>query len=427
MEAKAVEKIKRYDFSKKPVRPSKFCMALARSFFVRPRLRGRKLTVDKIKMEGVKPPYLLLPTHSSPLDYPVIDRAIAPHAMNCALPLDAVRGAGGLIRRLGGIPRRRFAQNPYFLPHLIHCAEEYKTVVCLHPEPNFSLDGTTAALSPSLGELCYGLKLPVVALRIYGSFVAAPQWNRAEQKLPLHAELECIATKDELPSLTKEELFSRVTHAMQRDDYAWQRERGIELKNPRRAQGLHNILYRCPRCNSEHKMYSERARLWCASCGKAWQMNTLSELTAEEGKTEFSFIPDWVKWERALLCEALQRGDYRFEEEVTVRTLPAKKFFRQGKGKLVQTKEGTRLICTAYGKAQELFFPAGELEGVHVEFGDPLRKDGRTSFGDCVDISTQSDSYRLTLHGRNRAAKLALATEELYRLAREGKLSEGRK
>ena len=41
--------IKHYDFSKKPLRPSKFWMWLARNFAIRPRLKGRKVTVAKKK------------------------------------------------------------------------------------------------------------------------------------------------------------------------------------------------------------------------------------------------------------------------------------------------------------------------------------------------------------------------------------------
>ena len=85
---------------------------------------------------------------------------------------------------------------------------------------------------------------------------------------PLRCELECVATAKEVKALPADELNRRVHEAMQRDDYAYQRAEGIEIKNPRRADGLHNILYQCPHCGKEFMMYSEGTRLWCASCGK---------------------------------------------------------------------------------------------------------------------------------------------------------------
>ena len=418
------DNVRKYNFSKLPLKPSKFWMWMARNFAIAPRLRGRPVTVEKIGMDGIEPPYMLFATHASMLDFPVMYTAVKPYDANNVVAIDAVRDVGDyLMRRLGCISTRKFIKDFNLIRSLRHCAKNYKTVICMYPEARFSLDGTTAFLPASLGKLCKLMKIPVVVLRMFGVFVAAPQWNKKEQKIPLRAELECIATKEEVEALSLDELNARIRTAMQHDDFAWQRENGIEIKNPERAQGLHNILYRCPHCNREYEMYSQGTRLWCKSCGKAWQMSTLSVLSAEEGETEFAHIPDWVKWERSLIREEVRSGRYRFEDEVEVHTLPnAKKFYHHGKGKLVQTVEGTYLECTAYGKEQKLFWAPTELESIHIEYDYPYnkRKYRKNIFGDCVDISTPDESYWLhPVHGRDTLTKLSFATEEIYELALE--------
>lgn len=94
--------IKHYDFSRRPRKPSKFWMALCRVFAIKPRLKGIPVTVEKIGMEGVKPPYLLLATHSSMLDFPLMYTAVAPYDANNVVAIDAVRDVGDyLMRRLG--------------------------------------------------------------------------------------------------------------------------------------------------------------------------------------------------------------------------------------------------------------------------------------------------------------------------------------
>ena len=265
--------------------------------------------------------------------------------------------------------------------------------------------------------------VPIVVLRMYGTYLASPQWNKPEQVVPLAAELECVATAEEAKTLSAQELNERIFHAMQRDDYEYQRKNSIELDYPKRADGLHHILYQCPHCGTEFKMYSEGTRLWCASCGKGWQVSKLNTLSAEEGETEFEFIPDWVKWERQNVRAEVRSGSYRFEGEVTVHTLPnAKRFYDQGRGKLVQTFEGTRLTCKAYGEEKELFWTAQELESVHIEYDYPFRKDKykKNIFGDCIDISEQDDSYWLhPVDKRDRLTKFSLATEEIYVYALE--------
>ena len=424
--------IKHYDFSKKPLRPSKFWMWLARNFAIRPRLKGRKVTVVKKNMEGIKPPYLLFVTHASMLDFPAMYTAVAPYDANNVVAIDAIRDVGDfLMRRLGCIAKRKFVKDLHLIRNMRYCAEKYGTIVCVYPEARYTLDGTTGFLPDSLGKMCKLMNVPAVVLRLYGTFVSAPQWNKDEQHLPLRCELECVATKEEVKSLPAEELNRRVHEALQRDDYAYQRAEGIELKNPRRADGLHNILYQCPHCGKEFMMYSEGTRLWCAACGKAWQMSTLSELSAEEGETEFSHIPDWMAWERENVRREVREGRYHFEADVTVHTLPnAKRFYDQGMGKLIQTCEGTRIQCTAYGKPCDLYWAGTELESVHIEYDYPYRKDKykKNIFGDCVDISTHDDSYWLhPVDLRDQLTKISLATEEIFLLAKEKVKERGKK
>ena len=426
------KKIQHYDFSRKPLRPSKFWMWLARNFAIRPRLKGRKVTVVKQNMEGIRPPYLLFVTHASMLDFPAMYTAVAPYDANNVVAIDAIRDVGDfLMRRLGCICKRKFVKDLHLIRNMRYCAEHYDTIVCVYPEARYSLDGTTGFLPDSLGKMCKLMNVPAVVLRLYGTFVNAPQWNKDEQYLPIRCELECIATAEEVRTLPAEELNRRAHEALQRDDYAYQRAEGLELENPRRADGLHNILYQCPHCGKEFMVYSEGTRLWCASCGKGWQMSTLSELTAEEGETEFSHIPDWMKWERENVRREVREGRYRFEADVTVHTLPnAKRFYDQGKGKFIQTCEGTRILCTAYGEEKDLYWAGTELESVHIEYDYPYRKDKykKNIFGDCIDISTHDDSFWLHPIGlRDRLTKVSLATEEIYLLAKEKVKERGKK
>ena len=50
-------------------------------------------------------------------------------------------------------------------------------------------------------------------------------------------------------------------------------------------------------------------------------MDTLGQLRALEGETEFSHIPDWFEWERSQVRKQLEEGTYRFEDEVEVYSL----------------------------------------------------------------------------------------------------------
>ncbi|MDE7158033.1 MAG: hypothetical protein K2N74_00500 [Clostridiales bacterium] len=415
--------VKRYDFSRKPLKPSKFWMWIARSFAIPPYFRGRKLNVNKIGMDGIKPPYLLFCTHAGMIDFPVMYRAIAPYNANNVVAIDAMRDVGDwLMRKLGCICKRKFVHDYHLIRNLKYCVDHYG-IACMYPEARYSLDGTTSFLPESLAKISKLLKVPVVVLRMHGNFISGPQWNKEEKRVPLYAELELVATAEEAQALSVDELNEKIHSKLQIDDFAYQRDRALEIDNPRRANGLHHILYQCPHCGREFQMYSEGTRIWCASCGKAWQMGIYGELTAEEGETEFSHIPDWTKWERENVRNEVRSGTYRFEDEVTVHTLPgAKRFYDQGKGRLTQTADGTHLECTAYGEKVDLFWAGNELESVHIEYDYPYNKKKyrKNIFGDCVDISVTDDSYWLhPVNLRDQLTKISFATEEIYFLAQE--------
>ena len=213
------KEIRHYDFTKKPRKASPFWMWVARNFAIKPRLKGRKVTVKKIGMTGIEPPYLLFVTHASMLDFPAMYTAVAPHNANNVVAIDAIRDVGDwIMRRLGCICKRKFVKDLNLIRNMRYCVDKYKSIVCIYPEARYTLDGTTGFLPDSLGKMGKLLKVPVVVLRLYGTFIAAPQWNKDEQYLPLRCELECVATAEEVRSLPADELNARIHRAMQRDE-----------------------------------------------------------------------------------------------------------------------------------------------------------------------------------------------------------------
>ena len=122
------------------------------------------------------------------------------------------------------------------------------------------------------------------------SFPLLEYQNRAVK--PIEAELKLLYTPEQIRELPVNEINEGLDQAFQYDDFRWQKEKGIHIKYPHRAKGLHKVLYQCPHCLTEYEMDSKGDAL-CNHCGKKWTMSTLGELKAEEGETEFFHIPDW--------------------------------------------------------------------------------------------------------------------------------------
>ena len=210
-----------------------------------------------------------------------------------------------------------------------------------------------------------------------------------------------------------EEIGEIIRKAMAYDDFRWQREQGIRITEPFRAEGLHKVLYQCPRCGTESRMNSKGAELFCEACGKRWEMDELGCLRAKEGETEFSHIPDWFEWERSQVRAQLKAGTYAFADDVEVYSLVEPWRFRKlGMGRLTHDPENGIVVRGHYnGRDYQIVRPPLSMYGIHVEYDYCyLRPE------DCVDISTDDDSLYCYPTRQNVVTKLSFAVEELYKL-----------
>ncbi len=406
-------RIRHFDFQKKPHKPG-FLMPLAKGFLCTPNLKKRKAVIRKHDMESLAgKPYLLLCNHGSIVDLCIMLTATHPDPVNNVMTLEGFNTyTEPVMRNLGVLGKRKFVTDINLIRHIKYCLHELGTIFCLFPETRYSLDGCTSYLPDSLGGLVKMMKKPVVMLKIHGNFITQPQWNKKNKMTYVEADMYPLIGEEEIKTLSAEEIFTRIEEAFQYDDYRWQVEHNLVIDHPDRTRGLHCLLYKCPHCGAEGQTDSGGCELWCNACGKRWRQDELGRLTAVEGETEFSHIPDWSRWERDCVRQEIEAGTYYFEDTVRVETLPSwTKFYKHGMGKLIQTPAGTRIEGCVYGEDTVIEKAPLDLYSMHVEY-DYL---GR---GDCVDISTNDDSFWLYLTKRDAVTKLSFATEEIYKIAK---------
>lgn len=398
-----------FDFKRLPKRPT-ILMTMAKRILSFPDLNKRGFTWEKIDMEDLKPPYLLLSTHGSMVDFNIMLKMTDPYQVNNVMTLEGFHDYTEFVmRNLEVLGKRKFIKDLYLLRNIRYCLEELHTIFVLYPEARYSLDGTTSFLPDSLAKMCKMMKVPVVVLSQQGNFISCPQWNKINKNNAVHAIMTQIVNQDEIKKLSVSEIDKRIRKAFIYDDFKYQKDNRIVIDHPDRAEGLHAILYQCSDCRTEFKMHSKGSMLWCEHCQKAWRMTEYGELQAVEGSTRFTHIPDWFAWERENVRNEIEQGTYSFSDEVRIDTLPnAKGFIHQPNGTLTQDMDGTTIAGTIYGKKMIVHKSPLELDSMHVEY-DYKKK------GDCVDISVADDSYWCyPVHERDVISKLSIATEELY-------------
>lgn len=401
---------KRYKTARYPMHQGKFWTWLI-WVLSKIALLGKDYKVEQIGTEDLKPPYMMLSNHMHFIDFELAAMATYPHPVSNVVSIDGYVIKFFLLEWIGAIATRKFTTDLHLVKSIRKVLQR-GDILAMYPEARYSPCGTTAFMPDSLGKLIKMNKVPVVAVVHHGNHLYAPFWNfRNKRKVPFYTTFKKILTPEQIAEMSVEEINALLRKELSYDEYRYQKDHGILVREPYRAEGLHKVLYQCPHCMAESKMDSKGAELFCTACGKRWLWQEDGYLKAVEGETEFDHIPDWFDWQRAQVKKQIEEGTYHFSEEVEVYSLPrVYRYIPLGKAKLTHDPEKGFILGGHY-RGQDYYInrQCAQTNSLHVEYDfGPLGK------RDCLDISTENDSFYCIPKSENVITKLAFATEELY-------------
>ncbi|MDD3424118.1 hypothetical protein [Sphaerochaeta sp.] len=410
-----LQQAKRFDMKKKPIRQRHFLRPVT-WLLSYPTVWSHRLKINRINMEGIKPPFLLLCTHHAFIDFKVTTAALFPYRANYVVAIDGFLKREWLLRNAGGICKRKFTNDLQLIRQIREVLAVNKDVLALYPEARYTLVGTTAVLPDSLGKMAKLLGVPVVMLNMHGHYLSSPVWNLKDRGSRIEADYSLLFTKEDLAKSSVSHINAVIRKAFEYDEYRWQKDNKIRISYPKRAEGLHKPLYQCPHCLSEYTTYSEGIHIGCSTCHKKWEMTEYGELRAIQRAddeqllvTEFPHIPDWYEFERKQVRVQIEAGTYCLKTKVHVEALPnAKGYIPLGDALLIHDMQGFKLEGM-FGKEGFLLAKTPlSMYSCHIEY-EYFGK------GDCIDLSTLEDTYYIyPKEQKFSVTKIALATEELF-------------
>ena len=362
--------------------------------------RKGRLKIHRERMEGLKPPFLVLGTHLSFTDFYVTPLALFPHRANYVSELEGFEAFGEWVyRQAGCLGTRKFIPDVPLVRNIKRVIDR-KGILVLYPEARYANVGTSSELTASVSKLAKLLKVPVVVLNMRGNYLQSPIWNLAiRRQARLDATITQVFTAEELEKAPLEEVGAKLQAAMTFDEYAWQYETALAITYEKRAEGLDAVLYQCPACKSAFQMAAEGAELFCKCCGARWRMTEYGKMEHIAGVlpadtqvgTALSHIPDWYEWERTQVEAEIDAGQYALCARVHIEALPnAVNFIDLGEGLLKHDETGFSLTFTPYGEQREQtrLFPPDTMSSVHTEYNYRNK-------GQCITLSTPDNTYFL--------------------------------
>ena len=174
---------KYYNTAKYPIRQPKIIVWLI-WLLSKVSLIGVDYKVEKINMEGLKPPYILLSNHHYFIDFKLAAFGTFPHRVNNVVSVDGYYRRPWLMELIGAICTRKFTSDLHLVKSIRKVLQR-GDILSMYPEARYSPCGTTSYIPDSLGKIIRMNKVPVVVVIHRGNHLSSPFWNfRKKRKVP---------------------------------------------------------------------------------------------------------------------------------------------------------------------------------------------------------------------------------------------------
>ncbi len=405
--------------AKKPIKPNMLFRTLMRALSI-PDLMATHFKYNEIGMDKLsrKEPCLVLMNHSSFIDLKIASKVLYPRPYNIVCTTDGFIGKNWLMRQLGCIPTKKFVSEVSLVHDMLYAIKRHKCSILMYPEAGYSFDGTSTSLPESLGRCVKMLGIPVVVIITHGAFARDPLYNNLQlRKVDVSADVEYLLSPDDIKEKSPREINELLKSRFSFDNFKWQQENGVSVKEDFRADHLNRVLYKCPSCLAEGKTEGKGTTLTCHACGKQYLLDEHGFMKALEGETEFTHIPDWYKWERECVREEIISGDYKLDINVDIYALlDTKCIYSIGEGHLTHSLEGFHLTgCN------------GELDYLQKPLSSySLNADYYWyQIGDVISIGDKKMLYYcFPKNCGDVVTKARFATEEMYKIIRAEKRTQ---
>ena len=151
------------------------------------------------------------------------------------------------------------------------------------------------------------------------------------------------------------------------NDFDWLKSHPeLRYKSKTLAEGLENILVRCPKCGAIHSIRTKKRRVYCEKCDLSLTLNDRYEFL---DNPYFKTFADWYRYQcnkiNGDINESLmQSGDYKLTSKVELKlpSLDGSTLLRHGgEGVCVLNKDGLTYTGTKDGCEFEIQFPLSKV------------------------------------------------------------------
>ncbi len=368
-----------------------------------------KVNFDKKKRVKVKTPCIVLCSHGSFIDFAYTGsllKEVKPHFMVARLYFYN-KWSNKFLSSCGVFPKSMFSPDLENVKNCMRVLSDGK-VLGMMPEARLSTVGEFEDIADSTFKFIKKMKVPVYGIRLNGSYFAKPKWGDKTRKGALvESEFTVIADQNEILTIDTAELEKRIIEAIKYDDFEWIKSHPeLTYKSQTLAEGLENILYKCPKCGKEFTIKTSKRQVFCTECGLTASLDDRYGFT---DSIPFENFKEWYHYQKDLLKQEIESTpNYKLTSPVTLKLSS-----KDGKGMVKPVGTGVATLSIE-GLTYE-----GEINGEQTTKFFPMSLIYRLLFGagENFEIYENKEIYFFVPEEKRSCVKWYIASEILKNLS----------
>lgn len=324
-------------------------------------------------MEDLKAPFIVLSNHCTRIDWALVGIAMHRYRLNAVLTryYYSIPALRFFLRKIGGIPKDQFSPDVAAVKSMLATAKLGGNIM-LFPEGRMAPGGVSETFEKSTVKLLRHLKVPVVGIHHYGFYMAWPKWAKTIRRGRIDTHVKLLLTPEKIAEMTDDEIYEIMVDYLKTDEAAWQKEHRVAYKGRRFAEGLHDVLFYCPKCGAEHRMVTGGDVIRCEACGNGAQLNRYYDLVPLD---DSCVIPEsigaWYELQVDKVRELIaQQPDTYMTDTATLLMTTEKRWLNPvGEGTIRADANGFTYTGQKDGQPFELEIPLSALPAVAYSQG----------------------------------------------------------
>ena len=349
------------------------------------------------ELRGKKGPIVVIANHQAALDFMSLIGAtrepmtfVISNSFYSTLPLKRA------MDKIGVIPKQQF-QTSLKDMHMMKAVIDEGKILVIYPAGLMCEDGLSTPLPEATSRFLQWMHADVYMAKTCGTYFCTPKWSKKRRRGRTYLDVYKLFSADELSTTPPEELREKMEDALLFDAYREQEKLKVAYKGGDNVEGLENVLYVCPNCRQELKIYTNGSTIGCSACGFAEESDKYGFLHKKgDTGTEIRYVSDWSR----MIYDDL-KARIRGGENITLSSRT--KFMTVNKKKNKFTDAGSGTLTYRDGH----LYLEGRLHGEDFELDVAANTFASLPFkpGKHIEVQNGNDIYRCVLEDGRLAMK----------------------